>query len=117
MNNIVNLYEKRFEKRAGKNVQRATEEQKQETLEIIGVILETMQFARGHYGVGEGQLITAEIAVHIKNFYRELSKLTARLEIAEGNHYAEHKYQLQGMLMEEILSMDEFTMDGEDTIQ
>ena len=117
MNNIVNFYDKRFEKRAGKNVQRATKEQKQETLELIGVILETMQFAKGHYGVGEGDLITAEIAVHIKNFYRELSKLTARLEIAEGNHYAEHKYQLQGMLLEEILTMDEFTMDGEETIQ
>ena len=44
-------------------------------------------------------------------------KLTARLEIAEGNHYAEHKYMLQGIIMEEILTMDEFTMDGEETIQ
>ena len=117
MNNVIKFHARQFETRAKKNAPRATQEQKQETLELIDVIRETFDFAHHHYNTGQGSLITPEIALHIKNFYRELSKLTARLEMAEGNFYAEQKYQLQGLLFKEIIKMDEFIDDGEETIQ
>jgi hypothetical protein len=115
MNNVIQFHARQFETRAKKNAPRATQEQK--TLELIDVIRETFDFMHQHYNTGQGSLITQEIAIHIKNFYRELSKLTARLEMAEGNFYAEQKYQLQGLLLEEIIKMDEFIDDGEETIQ
>jgi len=99
-NNILN-----FDKRAPKSQKQATKEQIANTQDKVQVICETFNGLAHHYATGGGALITPDSSMHIDNFYRELMKLTAKLEQAEGNFYPEQEGMLMGMLPEETEEM------------